>query len=66
MLTLNGTQLLLKNLCISVRQQLAGKDMSGQTSATDQAETDSKGKIFCLQRVAVRQRGLVEPDFYFG
>lgn len=34
MLTLNGTQLPLKNLRISVRQQLAGQDMSGQTSAT--------------------------------
>lgn len=51
MLTLDGTQLLLKNLRISVRQQLAGKDMSGQTSATDQAETGSKGKTLAVSGV---------------
>ncbi|WP_229610336.1 baseplate complex protein [Vibrio parahaemolyticus] len=51
MLTLNGTQLPLKNLRISVRQQLAGQDMSGQTSATDQAETGSKGKILTVKDV---------------
>ncbi|EHR1162061.1 adenine glycosylase [Vibrio parahaemolyticus] len=51
MLTLNGTQLPLKNLRISVRQQLAGLDMSGQTSATDQAETGSKGKILTVKGV---------------
>ncbi|WP_146449944.1 adenine glycosylase [Vibrio kanaloae] len=51
MLTLNGTQLPLKNLRISVRQQLAGQDMSGQTSATDQAETGSKGKILSVKGV---------------
>jgi len=51
MLTLNGTQLPLKNLRISVRQQLAGQDMSGQTSATDQAETGSKGKILTVKGV---------------
>jgi len=51
MLTLNGTQLPLKNLRISVRQQLAGKDMSGQTSATEQAETGSKGKILTVKGV---------------
>ncbi|MGF1761351.1 adenine glycosylase [Photobacterium sagamiensis] len=51
MLTLNGTQLPLKNLRISVRQQLAGQDMSGQTSATDQAETGSKGKILTIKGV---------------
>ena len=51
MLTLNGTQLPLKNLRISVRQQLAGQDMSGQTSATDQAETGSKGKIMNVKGV---------------
>ncbi|UXI00422.1 adenine glycosylase [Photobacterium sp. TY1-4] len=51
MLTLNGTQLALKALRISVRQQLAGKDMSGQTSATDQAETGSKGKILTVKGV---------------
>ncbi len=51
MLTLNGTQLPLKNLRISVRQQLAGQDMSGQTSATDQAETGSKGKILNVSGV---------------
>ncbi|HCE1985908.1 TPA: adenine glycosylase [Vibrio parahaemolyticus] len=49
MLNLNGTQLPLKNLRISVRQQLAGQDMSGQTSATDQAETGSKGKILSVR-----------------
>lgn len=49
MLTLNGTQLPLKNLRISVRQQLAGQDMSGQTSSTDQAETGSKGKILTVK-----------------
>ncbi len=51
MLTLNGTQLPLKNLRISVRQQLAGQDMSGQTSATDQAETGNKGKILTVKGV---------------
>lgn len=51
MLTLNGTQLPLKNLRLSVRQQLAGQDMSGQTSATDQAETGSKGKILTVRGV---------------
>ncbi|MFT7680619.1 MAG: hypothetical protein ACI935_000050 [Moritella dasanensis] len=51
MLTLNGAQLPLKNLRISVRQQLAGQDMSGQTSATDQAETGSKGKIMNVKGV---------------
>ncbi|HHK8500053.1 baseplate complex protein [Vibrio parahaemolyticus] len=51
MLTLNGTQLPLKNLRISVRQQLAGQDMSGQTSATDQVETGSKGKILTVKGV---------------
>ena len=48
MLTLDGTQLPLKNLRISVRQQLAGKDMSGQSSATDQAETGTKGKVLAI------------------
>jgi hypothetical protein len=48
MLTLDGTQLSLKNLRISVRQQLAGKDMSGQSSATDQAETGTKGKVLAI------------------
>ncbi|MGF1702968.1 adenine glycosylase [Photobacterium makurazakiensis] len=51
MLTLDGTQLPLKQLRISVRQQLAGQDMSGQTSATDQAETGSKGKILTVRGV---------------
>ncbi|MFS1891768.1 adenine glycosylase [Vibrio lentus] len=51
MLILNGVQLPLKNLRISVRQQLAGQDMSGQTSATDQAETGSKGKILTVKGV---------------
>ncbi|HHF3140774.1 TPA: adenine glycosylase [Vibrio alginolyticus] len=51
MLTLNGTQLPLKNLRINVRQQLAGQDMSGQTSATDQAEIGSKGKILTVKGV---------------
>lgn len=51
MLTLNGTQLPLKSLRISVRQQLAGQDMSGQTSATDQAETGSKGKVLTVKGV---------------
>ena len=51
MLTLSGSQLPLKNLRISVRQQLAGQDMSGQTSATDQAETGSKGKILTVKGV---------------
>ena len=51
MLILNGAQLPLKNLRISVRQQLAGQDMSGQTSATDQAETGSKGKILTVKGV---------------
>ncbi|EKA5860755.1 adenine glycosylase [Vibrio alginolyticus] len=49
MLSLNGTQLPLKNLRICVRQQLAGQDMSGQTSATDQAEMGSKGKILTIK-----------------
>lgn len=51
MLTLNGTQLPLNSLRISVRQQLAGQDMSGQTSATDQAETGSKGKVLTVKGV---------------
>lgn len=51
MLTLNGTQLPLSSLRISVRQQLAGQDMSGQTSATDQAEIGSKGKILTVKGV---------------
>ncbi|EDP59430.1 hypothetical protein [Vibrio sp. AND4] len=51
MLILDGTQLSLKNLRMSVRQQLAGQDMSGQTSATDQAETGSKGKILTVKGV---------------
>ncbi len=51
MLTLNGTQLPITNLKVSVRQQLAGQDMSGQTSATDQAETGSKGKILTVKGV---------------
>ncbi|MFM2599843.1 adenine glycosylase [Vibrio fortis] len=51
MLTLDGSQLPLKNLRISVRQQLAGQDMSGQTSATDQAETGTKGKILTIKGV---------------
>lgn len=37
MLSLNGIPISLKNLRISVRQQLAGQDMSGQSSSTDQA-----------------------------
>lgn len=51
MLTLDGTQLPIKQLRISVRQQLAGKDMSGQTSATDQAETGSKGKVLTVNGI---------------
>ncbi|MFA0438593.1 adenine glycosylase [Vibrio sp. 10N.222.51.C12] len=51
MLTLDGSQLPLKYLRISVRQQLAGQDMSGQTSATDQAETGTKGKILTIKGV---------------
>lgn len=51
MLTLDGTQIPLKSLRISVRQLLAGKDMSGQTSATDQAETGSKGKVLAVMGV---------------
>ncbi|EGQ9310752.1 adenine glycosylase [Vibrio vulnificus] len=51
MLTLSGTQLTLNNLTVSVRQQLAGQDMSGQTSATDQAETGSKGKVLTVKGV---------------
>ncbi|HCE2240649.1 TPA: adenine glycosylase [Vibrio parahaemolyticus] len=51
MLTLNGIQISLQKLTISVRQQLAGQDMSGQTSATDQAETGSKGKVLTVKGV---------------
>ncbi|UTZ24284.1 adenine glycosylase [Vibrio campbellii] len=51
MLTLNGAQLPLKNLRISVRQQLAGQDMSGQSSATDQAETGNKGKVLAVSGI---------------
>ncbi|SJZ93728.1 baseplate complex protein [Photobacterium toruni] len=51
MLTLDGNQLPLKNLRISVRQQLAGKDMSGQSSATDQAETGTKGKVLAISGI---------------
>ncbi|EWS70120.1 adenine glycosylase [Vibrio vulnificus] len=51
MLTLSGTQLPLNKLTVSVRQQLAGQDMSGQTSATDQAETGSKGKVLTVKGV---------------
>ncbi|MGF1688360.1 adenine glycosylase [Photobacterium japonica] len=51
MLTLDGTQLTLKALRISVRQQLAGQDMSGQTSATDQAEMGSKGKVLAVSGI---------------
>ncbi|MDX1300887.1 adenine glycosylase [Photobacterium sp.] len=51
MLTLDGEQLQLKQPKIGVRQQLAGQDMSGQTSATDQAETGSKGKILTVKGV---------------
>ncbi|WP_425609005.1 hypothetical protein [Vibrio mediterranei] len=51
MLTLNGTQLPLKSLRNSVRQQLAGQDMSGQTWATDQAETGIKGKILTVMKL---------------
>lgn len=51
MLTLNGTQISLKNLRISVRQQLAGQDMSGQSSSTDQAETGNKGKVLSVSGV---------------
>lgn len=50
-LTLDGKALALKSLKIMVRQQLAGQDMSGQTSATDQAETGSKGKILTVKGV---------------
>ncbi|HCJ4667686.1 adenine glycosylase [Vibrio parahaemolyticus] len=51
MLTLNGIQISLKNLRISVRQQLAGQDMSGQSSATDQAETGNKGKVLAVSGI---------------
>ena len=51
MLILNGAQLPLKNLRIGVRQQLAGQDMTGQTSATDQVETGSKGKTLTVKGV---------------
>lgn len=51
MLTLDGTQLQLKQLKIGVRQQLAGQDMSGQTSSTDQAETGTKGKVLTVKGV---------------
>ncbi len=51
MLTLDGTQLQLKQLKIGVRQQLAGQDMSGQTSSTDQVETGTKGKILTVKGV---------------
>ena len=56
MLILNGAQLPLKNLRISVRQQLAGQDMSGQTSATDQAD-----KLECLtQQIKVLENRVAE------
>jgi hypothetical protein len=51
MLTLNGTQISLKNLRISVHQQLAGQDMSGQSSSTDQLETGCKDKFLIVKGV---------------
>ncbi|EML0281687.1 adenine glycosylase [Vibrio alginolyticus] len=51
MLSLNGIPISLKNLRISVRQQLAGQDMSGQSSSTDQAETGNKGKVLSVSGV---------------
>ncbi|EHZ2725165.1 adenine glycosylase [Vibrio parahaemolyticus] len=51
MLSLNGIQISLKNLRISVRQQLAGQDMSGQSSSTDQAETGNKGKVLAVSGI---------------
>ncbi|MBD8515160.1 adenine glycosylase [Photobacterium sp. CAU 1568] len=59
MLTLSGTQLSLKSLRVSVRQQLAGQDMSGQTAATDQAETGDKAKVLSVSGTIPFER---QPD----
>lgn len=59
MLTLSGAQLPLKSLRVSVRQQLAGQDMSGQTAATDQAETGDKAKVLSVSGTIPFER---QPD----
>ncbi|MCG3724692.1 adenine glycosylase [Vibrio cincinnatiensis] len=64
MLTLSGTQLTLQNLTVSVRQQLAGQDMSGQTSATDQAETGSKGKVLTVKGVIPFTKSTMLSDLF--
>ncbi|WP_318515025.1 baseplate complex protein [Photobacterium leiognathi] len=64
MLTLDGTQLPLKSLRISIRQQLAGQDMSGQTSSTDSAETGSKGKVLTVSGVIPFSNPKVLTDIF--
>ncbi|WP_434357429.1 adenine glycosylase [Parasalinivibrio latis] len=48
MLTLSATTVPLKGLKVSARQQLAGQDMSGQSAATDQAETGDKAMVLAV------------------
>lgn len=51
MLTLSATQIPLKELKVTARQQLAGQDMSGSSAATDQAETGDKAKVLAVTGV---------------
>ncbi|AOY11852.1 adenine glycosylase [Salinivibrio sp. SS3] len=48
MLSLSGTPIQLKNLKVTARHRLAGDDMSGQSAATDQAETGDKAKVLAV------------------
>ncbi|MCD9511947.1 adenine glycosylase [Photobacterium phosphoreum] len=56
-LLLDGQPVRLKVLRIGVRQQLAGKDMSGKSSATDQAEMGDKGKVLVVTGVITFDQG---------
>lgn len=47
-LSLSAVRIPLKNLKIGVRQELAGKDMSGSSASTDQAETGDKAKVLTV------------------
>ena len=56
-LLLDGQPVRLKVLRVGVRQQLAGSDMSGQSSATDQAEMGDKGKVLVINGVIPFDQG---------
>ncbi|WP_419237914.1 adenine glycosylase [Photobacterium leiognathi subsp. mandapamensis] len=64
MLALDGVQLQMKTLRVSVRHQLAGKDMSGQTSNTDQAEQGDKGKVMSVSGVVPFDSAVTLTDIF--